>query len=226
MFAPQAFTYEVQEHEQPDGVPRVYVPLPDPSVTQANLMAMALPTPIAVNLAAPAGGPLVWAGNVPCALVNAPLNLQQACNLVLHRSMLGAIPVKFRHPNAIIAAALGMPLPVIPGGAMIYLQRALEGGGYMNYAACALYNIVFNQIYLPAIMGLAGGAVPTNILLTIANLQRVSKNVRELSYNILIQFNPFYQSVRDWILNLYMLLFPAIIPQSTTIISASHLQTP
>ena len=216
----QAFTYEVQEHEQPLGVPRVYEPIPDPMVTYQFLMGQPLPTPISVQLGAGFPGPIVWGAPVACPLIVSPLNIQQASFVVFKRWLLG-IPLNFANPFLIMATALG----VLPPPAQIpYIQHALRGGGYLSDTACVLYNLINHIIYFPAILGPVNGAWPEEIILQVANVSRVSKNLRELSYNTLLLGSPVYDTIRENILWFYNLLLPGQIPQSVTIISADHLQ--
>ena len=66
MQAPAVFTYEVQEHEQPSGIPRVYEPIPDPMLTHQFLMGQPLPTPVSINLAVGIPDALTWQGNQLC----------------------------------------------------------------------------------------------------------------------------------------------------------------
>jgi len=196
MQAPAVFTYEVQEHQQPSGIPRVYEPIPDPMLTHQFLMGQPLPTSVSINLAMGAPGALAWQGNQPCNLIVSPLTMQQSCQVALMRNILG-IPVKFANENVIWATALGFPPPV---GQIPYIQQALGGRGYLSDTACTMYNLRRHLIYMNVIQNLVNGAAPDYILLQIANVQRVSKNLRELSYNTLINYNQFYDTRREHIL--------------------------
>ena len=124
------------------------------------------------------GGLMAWGANNIIPLALEPLNIFEASFLAVQRCVLG-IPVDFEDPFLILGCALGIP-PAL-GAPAQYVIRALTEGGYLTHTTCVLYNLQTLMIHVPPLFVLFGIVPPDYILIQIANEQRVSKNIRELS---------------------------------------------
>lgn len=194
---PQCFNYELYEHRNPGPIALNqslinYGPLEIIGRHAAiPILGAAGAYPLGVSLMSHGMPPILWQhGVVP--LVGGPLTAQQACRMAIDRQILG-IDVNFRHQLAVASVAFGMPLPVAAGLAgmappafLVYLNRALGGGGYFAHQATAIFRLR-NNLPQPNFLWLGGPGVvigPANcVVLHFHNTTRISKNLKELSYN-------------------------------------------
>lgn len=145
------------------------------------------------------------------------LNIQEACFMAIRRESIG-ITLDFQDLAAIIAVANG-------GAVTPYVRKALVGGGYFrNPLAAAIYRLTFMP---PNFLNPLLPFIPDELILHFHIQKRVSKNLKELSFNATI--NPtfpgfsIYQSIKDTINLQYAPL--GVSPYSATIVSADQLQT-
>lgn len=233
---PQCFNYEAHDHR--NLVPVLNQSLVNYDHLEINARHAAIPVlaapPHSVGISLMHHGlpPILWQHGV-FALVGGPLNWQQACQMAMNRRALG-IRVKFQHPAAIAAVALGIPpaaaaplAGMAPAAFLVYLNQALGGGGYLTPQASALYRIRHN-LPAPNFMLIPGGAgVFANcVIIHFHGAMRVSKNLKELSYNA----RPApavgglaYLSIKDRI-NIQFAAAGLPAPSSATIVSADFLQ--
>lgn len=159
--------------------------------------------------------------------LGAGLTYQEACMMVLERQGIGII-VRFEHPASIQSVALGNPLAVAAAGFVggvagltQYLDRALGGGGYRpTILAVALYRLRHTIPY-PNFVALPVGVADT-VLVHFHNQIRTSKNVKELSYNSILNIVG-YHSIKDIIDAIYNVIGLAP-PHSATVLSSDNLQ--
>ena len=156
-----------------------------------------------------------------------PLTYQEAAFMTIERQLGTGILVVFRHPPEIAAIAAGFPIGAVAfafgwtvPNLTRYLNRSLSGGGYRNTVlAAALFRFRHN-IPLPNYINL-GGHPADEVLIHIHDPHRVSKNVKDLSYNSLNI--PAYFTIKDTIDDMYIFLgIP--VPHSATVLSANSLQ--
>lgn len=229
---PACFNYEMHEHQNlaPAGLNRALVNYPHGLVVARNAVIPALgpgALQVEVSLSRQLGAVIPWQ-HAPIAL-GAGLNLQEGCQMAIDRQHIG-ITVDFQHPLLIALVAAGFPVGAaaaflgIPPG---YLQTALARGGYLNPLAASIYR--FRHNFPPPNFVFLMAPMPANadtVMIQIHDLRRVSKNVKELSYNAIL--NPGlpglpYISIKDMIDGQFALLgLP--VPHSGTIISADFLQ--
>lgn len=231
---PACFSYETYEHQGPAaGANNALLNYGHATIFARNVLipplaAGALQLQVSLRDTA-AGG--VWDHTIIPHL-GAGLTYAQACMMVLERQGLG-IRVKFRHPAGIQTIALGGTMAAAAvaaavtgfiGGAAAfqqYLDRSLKGGGYRPTAlAVALYHFR-NNIPYPNFIALPVGVADT-VLIHFHNQIRVSKNLKELSYNSNLGI-PGYFSIKDIIDAAYNAagLLP---PHSATVSSFDNLQ--
>jgi hypothetical protein len=152
--------------------------------------------------------------------------------MAMNRQTLG-IRVEFQHPVAIAAVALGMapaaaaPLAgMLPAAFLVYLNRALGGGGYLSPQAAALYRIRHNLLQ-PNFTAMVGVVTPPDcVVIHFHNNVRLSKNLKELTHNSVRApgvGGAVYLSIKDMIdIQFAAAGLPA--PSGATVVSADFLQ--
>jgi len=236
---PQSFNCEIYEHQNPVApvLHQAFINYGPLEIIGRHAAIPALAPgvyPLGVSLMSHGMPPLPWQHGV-VALAGGPLTIQEACQMADTRQTLG-INVKFRHPLAITAMALGLGVPaaaplagMAPAAFALYLNNALRGGGYLAPQATSIYRLRHNMpqpnfllLVLPG-----GGAAPANcVIIHFHNTVRISKNLKELSYNSLLAPGVgglAYLSIKDMIDNQFLAIgLPA--PSSATVVSADFLQ--
>ncbi len=236
---PQRFNYEITEHEDL-GPPALSQSLLNYGYLEIAGRHAAIPAlaaglyPLGISLMRHGLPPIPWQHGV-MPLAGGLLTLQESCQMADTRQTLG-IDVNFRHPLAITAMALGLGVPaaaaiagMAPGAFVTYLNNALRGGGYLAHQAASIYRLRHN-VPQPNFVWLilpGGGATPANcVIIHFHNTTRVSKNLKELSYNSLLApglGGAVYGSVKDMINNQFA-IFGLPAPSSATVVSADALQ--
>jgi hypothetical protein len=226
---PACFNYETYEHQGPAaGTNRALLNYDHALIALRNA-AIAPLAPGAYQIQVSkrrvlAGGLWVHALH---ALGGGPLNYQEAAFMTLERQLGTGIPVVFAFPAEIAAIAAGFPIPAVAAffgwGVPVltqYLNRSLGGGGYRNVVlAAALFRLRHN-IPAPNYINIGGFSADT-VLIHIHDPNRVSKNVKDLSYNSLNI--PAYFTIKDTIDDVYNFLGIAP-PHSATVLSSNFLQ--
>ncbi len=226
---PQCPNHEVFTHINP-GLPAINQALNH--YTYGSLSDMHGMLPI-LNALAPSIGislaisgtyaPIAW-HQVLHPLAGGPLTLNETCRIAAHRQLRLGFNVRFRHPHLIQMIAAG---GAIPPGLNAYVNRALYGGGYFNPMAVALYKLI-RVMPVPVFTVIPGMANrPDCVAIQFKTDVRISKNMKELSYNSLLQ--PAipgalpYMSIKAIINNQYAFLgLPN--PSSITVVSSDNLQ--
>ena len=153
--------------------------------------------------------------------VGPALAFAEASLMALERRTIG-IEIRFERPNVILNLAAG--IPIAPAD-QLYAIRALMGGGYLNPMSTTIFRL--RHMMPPPIfrMPVPGGGFTDCAIIHVHNHRRVSKNLKELSFNSVT--NPAvdavpYMSVKDMIDG----QFPAPLAcHSATIVSSDSLQT-
>lgn len=232
---PQCFNCEVYEHSPPPPLPILNQSLLNYTPLEIRVRHAAIPVlaagayQLGISLMNHGLPPTPW--NHAVFGLGGPLNLQEACQMVVDREALG-IQVNFQHPLAIAAIAAGAApaaaaaiVGMAPALFNAYLNRALGGGGYSTPQAVAIYRLRHN-IPQPnfLLLPVGGAAAHANcVIIHFHNVMRVSKNLKELSYNSLVAPAVGYVSIKDMINNQFIALgLP--VPSSATVISADALQ--
>ena len=230
---PQCFNYEVHAHRNlipiPNQATRNYGEIEREARHAATPVLAAPPHAVGISLMRHGIPPVLWQHNI-LVLAGGPLNWQEACQTAISREPLG-IQVQFQHQPAILAVSLGVPpamaaplAGMAPAAFIQYLTNALRGGGYLSPQAAALYRIR-NNFPQPVFTAMAGVALPPDcVVIHFRHNVRVSKNLKELSYNAcLAPGGGGYLSIKDIIDNQFAVaVLPA--PSSATIVSADFLQ--
>lgn len=158
-----------------------------------------------------------------------------------NRGIIG-IKVEFRYQASIAALALGagdVAAAALAGLGVndfyTYLSRAFIGGGYEAPLAIAIYRLRTNPH--PNFIFLAGGmASPDRIIIHFHNNDiRVSKNMKELSYNSALKaplgilpppgvLPNSYSSIKS-IINAQFAALALPFPDSATVVTSDELQT-
>ncbi len=226
---PACFNYETYEHQGPAAGANNALLNYDHAMIAVRNIAIPVLAPGALQpqislFDVVAGGP--WDHTISPNL-GGGLTYQEACMMALERQGIG-ITVRFQHFASIQAIALGTPLPMVamgfPGGLVgltQYLDNALGGGGYRpTVLAVALYRLRNNLPY-PNFVALPMGLADT-VLIHFHSQIRVSKNVKELSYNSILNIAG-YHSIKDIIDAIYNVIgLPP--PHSATVLSSDNLQ--
>lgn len=155
------------------------------------------------------------------------LTLQEGCQIALDREDIGII-VNFEHPNVINLVAAGnnpAAIAILTGvNVANYLPRALNNGGYLNPLAAVIYRIRTN---LPQVNFIGNPVqVVDAVILHIHLPRRVSKNMKELSFNSIL--NPgapgnVYMSIKN-IINQQFTIQLLPVPHSGTVVSFDTIQ--
>ena len=233
------FNYEITEHEDL-GPPALNQSLLNYGYLEITGRHAAIPAlapgayPLGLSLMSHGLPPIPWQHGV-MALAGGPLTIQEACQMADTRQALG-ITVEFRHPLAIAAIALGLGVPaaaplagMAPAAFAVYLDHALRGGGYFAPQATSLYRLRHNvpQPNFVWLMLPGGGAAASNcVIIHFHNITRISKNLKELSYNSRLAPGVgglAYLSIKDMIDNQFA-VFGLPAPSSATVVSAGFLQ--
>ena len=222
----QALTYEVHEHNR-GGILRRYFSLRDINQIHTELVNHLIPPPnfqwvmLLKGTFQPGLIPPNWA-NLEFIQVPLTLTVQEAAMMAEKREFLG-IKVKFADADGIHLLATGQPVALPRQNRLI---RALKNGGYRTPTASSIYHMRKFLLSPNCILrNYPGqGLLASDILIIhIFNRRRVSKDVKELSYNSLVNIHPLYETFKDVINNIHQAaLLPS--PESLNIISASHLQ--
>lgn len=209
---PECFSYEVFSHQNPP--PRTLnmalVSYGHEEITGRNALINPLPRPpaavpilpydIGLSFMSHTFPPTLWQhANIP--VPGGPLDFQEACQMVMERALIG-VRTRFQHPEIIAFIAAGFPIAAIGGmvgmaPALIinYLQRALGGGGYLVPLSAAIFRVRHNippLNFAHLVPAPPPAPIPGtyNLITHIRNNEeiRVSKNLKELSYNSLLAF--------------------------------------
>lgn len=168
--------------------------------------------------------PILWSHAL--IQVGGNLTLQQACMMALTRPQIG-ITTTFQNP-AIIVFLSGMPQGApLPQNFVNYATQALRNGGYLSPLSAAIFN--FRNIIAPpnlsVLQGPGGAHLADWVILHFHIPTRVSKNIKELSVNSILDpalpNMPPYRSIKNIINAQYVGNLP---PQSGTVISSDLLQ--
>ncbi|MBM3469078.1 MAG: hypothetical protein FJX71_06585 [Alphaproteobacteria bacterium] len=245
------FNYEILDHSNLAYAALLAVPPPPHPVNQAmtnygyglilaqNIaippLRAGVPHQIGVSLRRQAAPALPWAHVLIPA--GGALTLQQACMMAINRQDIG-ITIKFANlplitllaqntPLHAIAALLAMPV----GNIVPESTNALRAGGYLTPLAAALFNLR-HAIGVPnfSIIAAPAGLNPfaQNVILHFHGSRRVSKNVKELSVNSVL--NPAqpglgpYVSLKDMINAQFVGPTNPPPPHSGTVITSDFLQ--
>ena len=166
--------------------------------------------------------PLNW-GQHDIHNIPLTLTLRQAAQMSQDRRVLG-LTTHFQRLSVIQSLAAGNP---VPHNHVNYAFRALRSSGYFSRSASAIHNLRTTGLLLNnCIDGIDVNNVgfeTDSLIIHVCNERRESKNVKELSYNSLLDHSPNYRTLKDIINDAYQVvgLDP---PESVSIISASTLQ--
>ena len=227
---PQCFSYESFAHDPFAAPPAFNAALQNyPYGTIQNRGAAlfaalagvaAAPAPIAFVSMSFGNGPLGAPWQHAMLHVNA-LTIREAAQVVLNRRQIQGIPVRFQNIAAVIATA-ALPVGVAAAPPVI---AALRSGGYLMPLAAILHRLRMGLV--PGLFAAAPMVLPPDYIVLHIHLEkRVSKNLKELSYNSLT--NPpvipagGYATIKNMIDAPFAGLAPA--PHSATIVSSEHLQ--
>jgi hypothetical protein len=181
------------------------------------------------------GGPAVIPWQHVVFPVGVALNLQEASLMAFDRQTIG-ITVRFQQPTIIMLLSAGMPIPgaggiaaflgIAPVNVTAYANHALRSGGYLTPLATTLYRLrnIFPPPNFAVLIG-PGAPIADCVIIHIHDPRRVSKNIKELSFNSIL--NPAlpgilpYFSIKDMI---DVQFLPPNTPHSGTIVSSDFLQ--
>ena len=108
-----------------------------------------------------------------------------------------------------------------------FAERALRGRGYQSPTASALYHLRNTKLLvnncLAANSPQFGGFFPDSIIIHFYNRERVRKNLKEISYHSLLNYQPQYRAFKN-LINIAHQNQLNQVPESSPIVSSSHLQ--